>query len=54
MIERDQRKQQEQEWLVEYTLTEKQLKQLFQNKLDRAAQATRALKKRESKSFDEA
>ena len=54
MKDTDSKKQQEKEWLEQYTLTPKQLKQLFQNKLDRAALATQALRKRESKSFDDA
>jgi hypothetical protein len=47
MIERDQRKIKEAEWLKEHTLTPEQLKQLFQNKLVRARQSYEATRKRE-------
>jgi hypothetical protein len=54
MKDTDRKKQHEEEWLEQYTLTPNQLKKLFQNKLDRAAQATQVLRKRERESFDDA
>ena len=35
-------------WLTEHTLTEEQRKQLFKEKLERAAQGHRSLKQREA------
>lgn len=54
MKDTDSKKQQEKEWLEQYTLSTEKLKKLFQNKIDRARQATRNLSKRESASFDDA
>lgn len=45
--------QQEDEWTVKHTLTSEQLKKLFQNKIDRAKQATQHLKKRKDALFDD-
>ena len=47
MIETDIKKIKQSEWLQQYTLTQDQLKQLFENKLKRAKDMHNAFKKQE-------
>ena len=47
MIETDNKKIKQSEWLRQHTLTQEQLKQLFENKLKRAKDMHIAFKKQE-------
>jgi len=47
MIDTEIKQKQQVEWLRQHTLTQEQLKQLFANKLKRAADMQQAIKRRE-------
>lgn len=48
MTDTELRLKQQAEWLKKHTLSPEQVKQLFQNKLDRAAEWHKEVKKREA------